>query len=159
MWTLADKAEALQALGSRGGGCTDLGVGEISSPQGLGENGLGAGRGPPQGSLQELVHLGLPLFLVLGLLSLAPRLPAVSRVGVGVGLSPTPVRGLQAVPSAWVPPSPPPCASSSPARCAPRPAPAARPAFTLRASLQPPARRILRDAMLRLGQPSPALPI
>lgn len=121
-----------------------LGGGEISLPQDRERMAWGAGRGLPQGILQELVHLRLPLFLLL-LRLLSPWLGAFPQCPCWGWALCRPCRlhpqgGLQATRPAWVLPSPPPRASSSPGRS---------PAFTLRASPQP--LHAASSEMLRLG--------
>lgn len=99
---------------------------------GAGERPSGGRMRAAAGQPQEPVHLGLPL-LFLHLLSLAPRLPAVSWVGVGASADPaarTCEGGCR------------PCSLPEPLHCPPlSPAPhlgakLAAPAFTLRASLK-----------------------
>lgn len=107
-------------------------MGVSPCPRDWGEAGLGAGRGPPQGSLGSLSISGY--LSSSGFSPLAPRLPAVSRVGVGAGAGPA-TRAQKGGCRPRSLPGP---------RHRPLPGPAphlgaapAAPAFTLRASLQP----------------------
>lgn len=137
MWAPAVQAGDRPALGSHD--WRGLRGGESNQPQRRGEKGGGrgsrmrasagqsAGAGPSRvTSLPPPPPAPLPL---------APRLPAVSRVGgrYRAGLTAHAREGgcKPCSSLSWVPPSPPPSASSSPACCT------RSPAFTLRASLQP----------------------
>lgn len=137
----------------QGGGCPALGSScrrnfwwgrYLPVPRDRGEASRTAERGPPQGSLRELLHLGLPLLRLLSPGS------APSRSVLGWGgrwCRPSgsfPRRGLQTTLPAWGPPSPPPSASSSPGRSTgiPRVHLARVPAA---------ARRAASSEMLRLG--------
>lgn len=115
----------------QGGGCPVLGSrnGQICGGTGLKGRGylpaLGSGGRPAWGQGEGRPRAASRRWSVSGYLSssgsspLAPRLPAVSRVGVGAGAGPRrprPERGLQATLPACAPSPPAPSTSSSPGR-------------------------------------------